>query len=96
MHDSLQGDAASLTAADIDERATKLGMDVPRLDKCISNDRFADIIQRSVAEANTMQVSGTPTFIDNFTCSLYLYTVWQYEPRRRLQHRNAAGCRGPA
>jgi len=63
MHDSLLGDAASLSAADIDERAGKLGLNVAELDKCISSDRFADIIQRSVTEANEMQVSGTPTFI---------------------------------
>lgn len=63
MHDSLLGDSASLSAADIDERAGKLGLNVAELDKCISSDRFADIIQRSVTEANEMQVSGTPTFI---------------------------------
>ena len=63
LHDSLLGDTASLSAADIDERAGKLGMNVAELDKCISSDRFADIIQRSAKEANEMQVSGTPTFI---------------------------------
>jgi protein-disulfide isomerase len=63
MHDSLLGDTASLSAADIDERAGKLGLNVAELDKCISSDRFADIIQRGVTEANEMQVSGTPTFI---------------------------------
>jgi protein-disulfide isomerase len=63
MHDSLLGDAASLGAADIDERAGKLGLNVSELDKCISSDRFADIIQRSVTEATEMQISGTPTFI---------------------------------
>lgn len=63
MHDSLLGDAASLSAADIDERAGKLGMNVAELDKCISSDRFADIIQRGITEANEMQISGTPTFI---------------------------------
>jgi protein-disulfide isomerase len=63
MHDTLLGDAASLTLADIDERAAKLGLDIPQLDRCISSDRFADIIQRSITEANDMRVSGTPTFI---------------------------------
>jgi protein-disulfide isomerase len=63
MHDSLLGDAASLGAADIDERAAKLGLNVSQLDQCISSDRFADIIQRSMAEATGMQISGTPTFI---------------------------------
>jgi protein-disulfide isomerase len=63
MHDSLLGDSASLSAADIDERAGKLGLNVSKLDECISSDRFADIIQRGVTEANEMRVSGTPTFI---------------------------------
>src|ERR1700722_15377075 len=63
MHDSLLGDAASLTPADIDERAGKLGMNVSELDKCISSDRFADIIQRGTSEASAMQISGPPTFI---------------------------------
>ena len=63
MHDSLLGDAASLTPADIDDRAGKLGINVSALDKCISSDRFADIIQRGITEASTMQISGTPTFI---------------------------------
>ena len=62
MHDTLLGDA-SLTPADIDDRAGKLGMDFSKLDQCISSDRFADIIQRSISEASAMQVSGTPTFI---------------------------------
>jgi protein-disulfide isomerase len=38
-------------------------LNVSELDKCISSDRFADIIQRGVAEATQMQISGTPTFI---------------------------------
>jgi protein-disulfide isomerase len=64
MHDSLLvGDTASLTPADIDERAGKLGLNVAELDKCIASDRFADIIQRGISEASAMQVSGTPTFI---------------------------------
>lgn len=63
MHDSLLGDTASLSPADIDERAGKLGMNVAKLDQCISSNRFADIIQRSITEANAMQISGTPTFI---------------------------------
>jgi protein-disulfide isomerase len=63
MHDSLLADAASLGGADIDARAGKLGLNVADLDRCISSDRFADIIQRSITEATQMQVSGTPTFL---------------------------------
>jgi protein-disulfide isomerase len=61
MHDSLLGDA-SLSPADIDDRAGKLGMNVSKLDQCVSSDRFADIIQRSISEASAMQVSGASPF----------------------------------
>jgi protein-disulfide isomerase len=63
MHDSLLAGGASLDAAEIDARAGKLGMNVSELDRCISSERFADIIQRSVTEATGMQISGTPTFL---------------------------------
>jgi protein-disulfide isomerase len=63
MHDSLLAATASLSAADIDERAGKLGLNVSELDQCISSERFANIIQRSVTEATQMQISGTPTFL---------------------------------
>ena len=53
---------ASLTPADIDDRAGKLGMNVSKLDQCVSSDRFADIIQRSISEASAMQVSGASPF----------------------------------
>jgi predicted DsbA family dithiol-disulfide isomerase len=38
-------------------------LNVSELDQCISSERFADIIQRSVREATQMQISGTPTFL---------------------------------
>ena len=63
LHDSLLADAASLGAADIDARAGELGVNIAELDRCIASDRFADIIQRGVAEATQMQISGTPTFL---------------------------------
>jgi protein-disulfide isomerase len=63
MHDSLLTEPASLNTGDIDARAAKLGIDTTRLDACMSSERFADVIQRSMNEASGMQISGTPTFV---------------------------------
>ena len=63
MHDGLLMDSASLTPTDIDDKATRLGLDVKKLDSCMSSDHFADVIQHSMDEANNMQINGTPTFL---------------------------------
>jgi protein-disulfide isomerase len=63
MHDSLFNDPASLNTVDIDARAAKLGIDTAKLDTCMTSERFADVIRRSMTEASGMQISGTPTFL---------------------------------
>jgi protein-disulfide isomerase len=73
MHDSLFTDKASapgpsgrnagLGTSDIDERATKLGLDTGKLDACIASTRFADVIKHSSDEAAKMNIEGTPTFV---------------------------------
>jgi protein-disulfide isomerase len=63
MHDSLFNDPASLNTGDIDARAAKLGIDTAKLDTCMTSERFADVIRRSMTEASGMQISGTPTFL---------------------------------
>jgi len=73
MHDSLfidkipipgpNGRSSGLTTSDIDERATKLGLDTAKLDACMASTRFADVIKRSSEEAAKMNIEGTPTFL---------------------------------
>jgi protein-disulfide isomerase len=64
MHDSLFTDkTATLTATDFNDRAGKLGIDIAKLDACMTSDRFVDVIQRSSEEAAKMEISGTPTFL---------------------------------
>jgi protein-disulfide isomerase len=73
MHDSLftdkvsapgpSGRNAGLGTSDIDERATKLGLDTGKLDACIASTRFADVIKHSSDEAAKMNIEGTPTFV---------------------------------
>lgn len=63
MHDSLFEEPASLASADVQRRAGALGIDVTRFDACVSASHPGGAIQKSVAEATQMQISGTPTFL---------------------------------
>lgn len=63
MHDSLFEGPAALSSADVQRRAGALGIDVTRFDGCVSGGHPGGTIQKSVAEATQMQVSGTPTFL---------------------------------
>ena len=63
MHDSLFADDGPLEAGGIDARATKLGLDVSKLNGCVASDRFANVIQKGLDEAAQMQITGTPTFL---------------------------------
>jgi protein-disulfide isomerase len=62
MHDSLFDEPTALSTADVQRRAGALGIDVARFNSCL--DTHPDgTIQKSVAEATQMQISGTPTFL---------------------------------
>lgn len=63
MHDSLFADHGLMEAGDIDKRAAKLGLDVAKLDSCTASERFADVIQHSSEQANSLGIRGTPTFL---------------------------------
>ena len=62
MHDSLFAGGLLAGDKDLHERATKLGLDVGKLDDCVASDRFADVIDRSSKDAAKMNIRGTPTF----------------------------------
>jgi protein-disulfide isomerase len=63
MHDSLFEEPAALNTADVQRRVGALGIDVTRFDACVSGSHPGGTIQKSVAEATQMQISGTPTFL---------------------------------
>jgi len=60
MHDSLFAEPASLDPGDIDQRAGKLGINIQQ---CMASGKFAEAIQKSMADTAGMQISGTPTFV---------------------------------
>jgi protein-disulfide isomerase len=63
MHDSLFEEPAALGTADVERRAGTLGLDLGRLEACVSGGRPSGMIQKSVSEATQMQINGTPTFL---------------------------------
>lgn len=63
MHDSLFEEPAALSSADVQRRAGALGINVTQFDSCLRDSHPGGKIQKSVAEATQMQVSGTPTFL---------------------------------
>ena len=63
MHDSLFEEPAALSVADVQRRAGALGLDVGRLEACVSASHPDGPIQKNMSEAAQMQINGTPTFL---------------------------------
>jgi protein-disulfide isomerase len=63
MHDSLFEEPAALGTADVERRAGALGLDLGRLEACVSGGHPGGLIQKSMSEAAQMQINGTPTFL---------------------------------
>lgn len=63
MHDSLFEEPAALATADVERRAGALGLDLGRLEACVSEGHPGEVIQKSMTEAAQMQINGTPTFL---------------------------------
>jgi protein-disulfide isomerase len=64
MHDALvQDPSADLSQQAILNDAQKIGLDSASFKACIEARPFADSIRKDAADANTLGVSGTPSFI---------------------------------
>ncbi len=63
MHDSLFADQPALADKDLQDRASKLGLDTAQFSACLASDKYESDIQNSVADAQKMGIRGTPAFI---------------------------------
>jgi protein-disulfide isomerase len=63
LHDILFADHGIMQVSDIDTRAAKVGLDVAKLDDCRASERYSDVIQHNIIEANGIGINGTPTFL---------------------------------
>jgi len=62
IHDNLFANQTALGLKDISDRAQGLGIDVEKLSECLSTEKYADDIRKSMAEAQQLGIQGTPTF----------------------------------
>jgi protein-disulfide isomerase len=62
MHDSLFAKQNALSVPALIDRAQTLGLDTAKFTECQSSDKYTADIQKSISEAQSMGIGGTPTF----------------------------------
>jgi len=63
MHAALLRNSTQLNDNYVVALEREMGLDLPRLRTCVLGDRYEDAIARSAAEAASLGINGTPTFI---------------------------------
>ena len=67
MHDRLFANQRELARPDLSKHAQALGLDMAAFDQCVDTGKSAARIRKDMAEAQSLQVSGTPTFFLGLT-----------------------------
>ncbi len=62
MHDRLFGNQQQLARPDLSKHAQALGLDVAAFDQCVDTGKASARVRKDMAEAQELQVKGTPTF----------------------------------
>ena len=52
----------ALELKDISDRAQRLGVDSEKFLECLSSEKYTDDIRKSMSEAESLGIEGTPTF----------------------------------
>jgi len=63
MHDSLFQNQAALAPEQLPGYAKSLGLDETKFQQCLESGRFADGIKKDIADAGTVGITGTPSFL---------------------------------
>jgi protein-disulfide isomerase len=63
IHDYFFTAKPVLTGSDLSREAELIGLDLPALKQCLSQPKYALMIQRSATGAEKMGIEGTPTFV---------------------------------
>ena len=63
MHEALLAEIQDFAAGGITRRAQRLGLDLPRLEACMKAQRYAQLIEAHVREADAAGIDGTPGFV---------------------------------
>ena len=67
MHDRLFANQRELARPDLSKHAQALGLDIAAFDQCVDTGKSAARIRKDMAEAQSLQVNGTPTFFLGLT-----------------------------
>ena len=67
MHDRLFAHQQELARPDLSKHAQALGLDMAAFDQCVDTGKSATRIRKDMAEAQSLQVTGTPTFFLGLT-----------------------------
>ena len=62
MHDRLFANQRELDRPGLSKQAEALGLDVAAFDQCVDTGKHTARIRKDMAKAQSLQVSGTPTF----------------------------------
>lgn len=62
MHGRLFANQRQLGLQDLPKHAKAIGLDTAAFDKCIASGKYTEAINKDLAEAQRLQVTGTPTF----------------------------------
>jgi predicted DsbA family dithiol-disulfide isomerase len=64
MHDAMMQDTATdLGPASILSYGQKVNLDMPAFAACLAGNKFVAAIQKDTADAGTLGISGTPSFV---------------------------------
>ena len=63
MHDRLFSNQQALAVEELPKHAEALGLDATKFQQCLDSGRFATDIRKDITDANTIGISGTPTFL---------------------------------
>jgi protein-disulfide isomerase len=67
MHDRLFANQGQLGRDDLMRHAKAIGLDTTAFERCLGGGKHADTINKGLAEAQQLQVTGTPTFFIGVT-----------------------------
>ena len=67
MHGRLFANQREIARQDLSKHAQALGLNVTAFDQCVEAGKYATRIRKDIAEAQTLQATGTPTFFLGLT-----------------------------
>lgn len=62
MHERLFANQKELARKDLSKHAEALGLDMAAFEQCLDSGKYVGRIRKDMAEAQRLQITGTPTF----------------------------------